>query len=194
MHVRRLAWCVAAFLAGLPPALADSTSVNFEIAHDRDPDDFDIPKDMKYLAGVSHGFDNGVTVGASFQYTDPRTGKTDSQNLEATIGYRFKVNGIFSVTGSAGVGGRFSDADDFPYYVLRAGADLVVTQRTTWNAISYRYRNAFDTDNNYETPQLGTGLSFKLDEANSISTRIYRGWKEGEADETGLALGFRHAF
>lgn len=196
MGIRRSgpALAAAALLAGLQPCLADSTSVNFEIANDRDPHDFGISKDMKYLVGLAHGFDNGVTVGGSFQYTDPRAGKADSQNLEATVGYRLRLNTIVSVSGSAGVGERFTSPDDFPYYVLRLGADLDVTKRITWNAIGYRYRNAFDTDNHYETPQVSTGISFKLDEVNSVSTKLYRSWKDGEADETGIALGLKHEF
>jgi hypothetical protein len=78
--------------------------------------------------------------------------------------------------------------------VLRIGADLRLTDRITWNAIGYRYRNAFDTDNDYDTPQLSTGLAFKLDHANTVSGKLYRSWKDGDPDETGLALGFRHEF
>lgn len=180
--------------AGAQPSLADQTSVNFEIANDREPDDLGVSKDMKYLVGVAHIFDNGIVLGGSFQYTDARAGKSDSQNLEATLGYRFKFGDVFSINASAGAGGRFVAMDDFAYYVLRVGADIELSRQVTWNAIGYRYRNAFDTDNDYDTPEVSTGLSFKIDDKNSLSTKLYQEWKDGEKDETGIAVGFKHAF
>ena len=48
---------------------------------------------------------------------------------------------------SLGVGERFQTSGQgnyFPYYVARLSADVVVTPTITWNAISLRYRNAFD--------------------------------------------------
>lgn len=186
---------LAALLLGVVPAFAGSSSIGLEIANERDPDDFGKSKDMKYQIDAAHNFDNGVILGGSFQYTDPRKGDKDSQNLEMTVGYRMPLGQVFSVVGSSGIGGRFSGSDDaFAYYVLRVGMDLRLTEWATWHAVGYRYRNAFDTDNDYETPQLSTGLSFKIDHANSISTTIYRDWKDDSPDATGLSLGFKHEF
>jgi hypothetical protein len=190
-----VACVLAALLLGVVPGFAGQNSIAFEIANDRDPDDFGVPKDMKYQIDAAHTFDSGIILGGSFQYTDPTSGGADSQNLEATIGYRLPFGQSFSMVGSGGIGGRFSGSDDaFAYYVLRVGADLRLTDRVTWNAISYRYRNAFDTDNEYDTPQLATGVSFKIDHANSVSGKLYRSWKEGDPNEMGLALGFKHEF
>lgn len=143
-----LGWVAIAVLLGASPAAAGNNSIGLEIANDRDPDDFGEPKDMKYLINGAHTFDNGVILGGSFQYTDPTHGGSDSQNLEGTGGYRVPFGHVFSVVGSAGIGARFVGSDDaFAYYVLRIGADLRLTDRITWNAIGYRYRNAFDTEN-----------------------------------------------
>lgn len=188
-------WLISALLLSAVPALAGSNSVGFEIANDRDPDDFGQSKDVKYQVDGAHTFDSGVILGGSFQYTDATKGKKDSQNLEMTIGYRLPLGQIFSVVGSSGIGARFSGSDDvFAYYVFNVGADLRLTEKVTWNAVGYRYRNAFDTDNDYDTPQVSTGLAFKIDQANSVSTKLYRSWKDGSPDETGLALGFKHEF
>ncbi len=188
-------WLISALLMSAVPALAGSNSVGFEIANDRDPDDFDVSKDVKYKIDGAHTFDSRVILGGSFQYTDAANGKKDSQNLEVTIGYRLPLGHVFSVMGSSGIGARFSGSDDtFAYYVFNVGADLRLTEQVTWNAVGYRYRNAFDTDNDYDTPQLSTGLAFKIDQANSVSTKFYRSWKDGDPDETGLALAFKHEF
>ncbi|BCH20628.1 hypothetical protein [Mesorhizobium sp. L-8-3] len=191
----RVSWLISALLFSVVPAFAGNNSIGLEIANDREADDFSESKDVKYQIDGAHTFDNGVILAGSFQYTDPARGGKDSQNVEATIGYRLLLGQVFSVVGSSGIGARFSGSDDvFAYYVLKVGADLRMTDRVTWNAIGYRYRNAFDTDNDYDTPQLSTGLSFKVDHANSVSTKFYRSWKDGNPDETGLALGFKHEF
>ncbi|MBL8582168.1 MAG: outer membrane beta-barrel protein [Rhizobiaceae bacterium] len=196
MTVRRIASAAlaASVLGSWHPALAGDTTVEFQIANDRQPDDLGVSKDMKYLVGLAHGFDNGVVLGGSFQYTDARAGKPDSQNLEATLGYRLRLGDVFSINGSAGLGGRFTPLDDFAYYVLRVGADWELSKAITWNVVGYRYRNAFDTDNDYDTPEVSTALAFKIDAANSVTTTLYQGWKDGAKDETGIALGFKHAF
>lgn len=191
----RAGWLISSLLLGAVPAFAGNNSIGFEIANDREPDDFGESKDVKYQIDGAHNFDSGVILGGSFQYTDAAQGKKDSQNVEVTIGYRLPLGQVFSVAGSSGIGVRFSGSDDaFAYYVLNVGADIRLTEQVTWNALGYRYRNAFDTDNDYDTPQVSTALSFKIDHANSVSTKLYRSWKDGNPDETGLALGFKHEF
>ena len=46
----------------------------------------------------------------------------------------------------------------FPYYVFRTGADLGINKALTWNVVSFRYRDAFNPDEHFITPQLATGL------------------------------------
>ncbi len=95
------------------------------------------------------------------------------------------------------MGERFQTSgqgNDFPYYVAHLGANVVVTPTITWNTISLRYRDAFDTDNDYNTPEVATGVTFKLDEHHSVSAQIARDWKDGQASYTGLQLGYRYHF
>src|SRR4051794_28349233 len=144
----RLGWHAAALLLSGAPALAGSNSISIEIANDRDPHDFGISKDMKYEVSGAHRFNNGVFVGGLFQYTDPISGGSDSQNVEASVGYRLPITRIWSVDGSAGIGGRFDPASsDFPYYVFKIGTSVELSHRWTWNVLNYRYRNAFGTNN-----------------------------------------------
>ena len=87
------------------------------------------------------------------------------------MGYRAPLGDLFSVTGSAGLGENIQasgSGDNFPYYVLRIGADVKATEDVTWNIITFRYRDGFDPDDNFLTPQVATGLSYDLDEHNSI--------------------------
>ena len=87
-----------------------------------------------------------------------------SQNLEGTIGYRIPINLAFSVFGSGGLGEhwRAKSSAEFPYYVLRVGADLDLNHSVTWNVITFRYRDAFNPGDNFNTPQVATGFSSNL--------------------------------
>ena len=73
-------------------------------------------------------------------------------------------------------------------------ADVKATENLTWNIVTFRYRDAFDSDNDFLTPQLATGLSYDLDEHNSISGVAQYNWKEWEPDSVGLELGYKYRF
>jgi hypothetical protein len=79
---------VVAILATAYDAAAQNSSVGLGIISDRDPDNFDDPKNTKYELNGSHTFGSGLTIGGSFQYTDTAFSDQTSQNLEGTIGYR----------------------------------------------------------------------------------------------------------
>jgi hypothetical protein len=187
---------VVAIVATACDATAQNSSVGVGIISDRDPGNFDDPKNTKYELNGSHTFSGGLIIGGSFQYTDTAFSDQTSQNLEGTIGYRVPLNLAFSVSGSAGIGEhwRQDPGANFPYYVLRIAADFRLSQAVTWNAVSYRFRDAFDRNDNYDTPQIATGVTFNLDEQRSISTKIMRNWKDGQPSSTGVSLGFRQRY
>jgi len=187
---------VAAILAPNSIATAGSNSIGMTITSDRDPDNFDVPKDMKYELNEAHTFDDGLIWGGSFQYTDTTFSDRASQNLEGTIGYRVPLDTVLSVNGSAGLGEHWRENPStyFPYYVLRIGADLELNQNITWNAISYRFRDAFGLDDNYDTPQVATGITFKLAGQSSIAVKVMRNWKDDQPSSTGVSLGFKQRF
>jgi hypothetical protein len=186
----------AMILAVAYDAAAESGSVGVGITSDRDPGNFGDPKDIKYELNGAYASDSGLIFGGSFQYTDTTFSDRASQNLEATIGYRVPLDAAFSVTGSAGIGEHWRQipGTDFPYYVLRIAADFKLSQAITWNVISYRFRDAFDRNDNYDTPQIATGLTFNLDTQSSISAKVMRNWKDGQPSSTGISLGVRQRF
>jgi hypothetical protein len=177
-------------------AFGESSTIGVLITSDRDPGDFADPKSTKYELNGAHTFDSGLILGGSFQYNDRAFSDRARENLEGTVGYRVPLYQCFSIFGSAGLGEhwRQNPSAAFPYYVLRIGADLDLNQIVTWNAITFRYRNAFDPNDNYNTPQLATGFTFKLDEQRAITTKIMRNWRDGAPSSTGVALGFKQSF
>jgi hypothetical protein len=177
-------------------AAADSASIGMGIISDRDPGNFGDPKNTKYELNGAYTFDSGLIFGGSFQFTDVSFSDRTTQNLEGTIGYRWPLSPPFSVIGSAGIGEHWTQNPNsaFPYYVLRIGADFKLSQTITWNAISFRYRDAFDRNNNYDTPQIATGLTFNMESQRSISVKLMRNWKGGQPSSTGVSLGFKQGF
>jgi hypothetical protein len=82
--------------------------------------------------------------------------------------YRIRFNDALSMIGSIGIGERLQvsgEGDDIPYYLRRTGADLKLTKVVTWNVVAFRYRDAFDSSDDYLTPQPATGFNFKVGEA-----------------------------
>jgi hypothetical protein len=175
---------------------AESDAIGFKITTNRDAGDFAIPKNLQYQLSGEHTFISGLVLGGSFQYSDTSFSNRTSQNLEGTISYQVPFNFGFSFAGTAGLGERWRENPNvsFPYYVLRIAADFALNQGLTWNVISYRFRNAFDHSNNYDTPQVATGLTFKLDGQSSVSMAVNRNWIDGRASSTGVSLGFKQRF
>ncbi len=177
-------------------ATADSNTIGVQITSDREPNNFADPKNTKYELNGAHTFSSGWTLGGSFEYNDHAFRNRASQNLEGTIGYRIPINLAFSVFGSGGLGEHWREhpGAEFPYYVLRVGADLDLSRTVTWNIITFRYRDAFNPSDNFNTPQVATGFSFKLDEQRTVTTKIVRNWRDGSPSCTGVALGFKQGF
>jgi hypothetical protein len=179
------------------PAFADSTSVGVSFTTDRDAHDIDVPKDAKVKINLSHNFDSGIVLGTSGEYTNNSFSNNATVKLEGTAGYRLELSKLFSVTGSAGLGENIQasgSGDSFPYYVFRIGADIKATDKITWNMVTFRYRDGFDPDDNFLTPQAATGLSYSFDERNSISGTVQYNWKDWKPDSIGLELGYKYRF
>lgn len=184
-------------ITGSPSAYAESSAIGGAVTFERMPEDFDQIRGTDFELNGAHVFDNNVVIGCSIKYYDTTSTSSSTLNVEGTIGYTHAFDKILSVTGSVGVGEHFQTSgagNDFPYYVFRLGADIVLTKSITWNAVSLRYRNAFDTSNDYDTPEVGTGISLRLDDHNSISAKIERDWREDEASYTGVEVGYKYHF
>jgi hypothetical protein len=177
--------------------MAGSTSVGVSVTSDRQEDDVGVPQSAKIDADISHTFDVGIILGGSVQYSNTAFSDTATVNLETTAGYRIHLNDVLSVVGSVGVGERVQVSgvgDDIAYYVLRTGANIKLSDTVTWDAVAFRYRDAFDTGDDYLTPQLATGFTFKLDAHNSVSTKVEYNWKDWNPDTIGFALGYAYSF
>lgn len=194
MRVRILAAVMSASLCSLGLAHAE-TSIGVTAQFDRKPHDFGDPQGTKYPIEVAHTFPSSVMIGGSFE-PQLKTGSDDpTYNLEGYVGYKLELNEVVSFGVTGGLGERFADSsDDFPYYVFHVRADVALDEHWTINVVNYRYRNAFDTDDDYNTPEVATGISLKIDDKNTISAKYYYSWKEGEPEDQGIGIGYRFGF
>ena len=136
-------------------------------------------------------------MGGSVTYTDPAFTGTATTNVEGTLGYRARFSSVFSAVATAGVGEHFQSPEegvDFPYYMLKIVADLELSERVTWSAVSFRYRNAFDPSNDYDTPQLATEIAYQLDKHNTVSAKLAGNWCNGAYSDTGLSVAYTFGF
>jgi hypothetical protein len=186
----------AAFVGMIGGATAESSTIGILITSDRDTDHFADPKDTKIILDGAHTFANGLILGGSFEYRDQAFSPEMTQNLEGTIGYRVPLTPALSILGSAGAGERWQEnpSTSFPYYVARVGADLDLTQTVSWNVITFRYRNSFDPNDNFDTPQLATGFTYKVDGQRAITFKVERNRRDGTPSSTGVSIGFKQDF
>lgn len=176
---------VAAFAAFAATAAVAETTVALTYGQDFTVAGFGDRTDDAAGIAVTHDL-GAYTLGASY------SGDADAQNLEATVGRHFAVNDQLSIGAALGVGQRF-DTTDFTYYTVSADADVKVNDKLTWTAVEYRYRNAFDTANDYESHRLGTGVSYALTDAVAVNASVYRNF-DGGFDATGNAASVGVAY
>lgn len=194
--VKRLIAAALLVLLAAAPAFAGSTVIGGTMTTERDPDDFSGTKSTDWDMSLSHTFDNNIVVSGGAKYYDTAHTSDYKVNIQAAVGYTFKIETL-SLTGMVGIGQHFIHSDDssnFPFYYFTFAAEAPITEKVSWTIARLRYRNAFDTDNDYDTPEVATGLNFHLDERNTVTFFIERDWTDGEPAYNGLELGFKHRF
>jgi len=182
-------------LAGTTAEAAD-TSIGATFTTERGPEDFSATTGSDWQFDMAHTFDNKVSISGSVKYYDT-AGTTDSKtNVQVGIGYTHEF-GKFALTGTVGIGQHFIHSDDssnFPYYYVTVAGAVPISEKWSWTMFRLRYRNAFDTSNDYDTPEVATGVGYKLDDHHSMSLFIERDWSDGVASYTGVEVGYRYRF
>ena len=177
------------------PALAEGATLSVQISSQRNPDDFADILDAIYKFEGAYAFEDGLFVNGFFEIETPAEGGPDKKNLEGNIGYEHALMDPFSLFASAGVGERFTEDEDFPYYVFRVGGNITVTDWLTWNIVTFRYRDGFKAADDYKTPRLTTKVIFHLDDTNDFYAELYRNYDEDwDVTANAFAVGYSFRF
>lgn len=62
------------------------------------------------------------------------------------------------------------------------------------NVFRVRYRNSFDGLNDYNAPEIASGVDYTIDTHNAVSLMFERDWSNGKASYTGIEIGYRYRF
>ena len=130
--------------------------------------------DDAYGVTYKHNIGGGISVSGVASTTQAPNSQLN-QNLEAQVGYALPAFAGVAVSGKVGVGERFSTTN-FPYYALYGAADYAIGGGLTLNAINYRYRDAFDTANNYKSHKIGTGVTYDITSNYSVNVGVSRSY------------------
>ena len=134
-----------------------STATNYSVAYSRNVGG-------GFSAGVAAGTNQAANAGAL------------TQTIEAQAGYKLPVFAGFTAKAGAGIGQKFTNGANYGYYALRAGADYSLTDNIVINAANYRYRNSFDAQWNYESHNVGTGVTYKFAKDQAVGVSVSRSY------------------
>ncbi len=186
---------LAVFASAGAPAMAAGSSISLQVSSERNPDDFADIFDTVYKVEAAHSFTDDLFVNGFFEVQVSADGGPDKDNLEGNAGYQARLADSFSVFLSGGLGGRFTEDDDFAYYVLRAGGTVGITEWLSWNVVTLRYRDGFQAEDDYKTPRLTTKAVIRLDDSNDLYGELYRNF-DGDWHTTAnaFAVGYSYRF
>lgn len=187
---------LASSVTAISDAQAGDTSIGGAFTTERGPHDFGATTGTDWQIDAAHVFDNKVSISGSVKYYDTARTSDSKTNAQIGVGYTYDL-GTLALTGTVGIGQHFIHSDDsrsFPYYYLTLAGAVPISEKWSWTMFRLRYRNAFDTSNRYDTPEVATGVSYKIDAHNSVSLFIERDWSNGNPSYNGVEIGYRYRF
>jgi hypothetical protein len=179
----------AAPVAAAAPAVSNDS---LTVTYGQDlGNNFGAKVDDAYGVTYKHNLGAGFSVSGAASTTQAPSALV-KQNLEAQVGYALPAFAGVAVSGKVGVGERFVDTGNFPYFALYGNADYKVMDGLTLNAVQYRYRSAVDTGTyGYQSHRLGTGVTYDINSTYSVSATVYRSFDTSSSfNATGDAFAF----
>lgn len=159
----------------------------------------------EFGVGLTYKADTGFLLGMSLDVAQKDNAPYDLEVLtEGQFGYSFNVAAFrFGAIGGAGFrqaseNDRLGAASDgHLYYVGIVFADVKIAERVTFNAIEYRYRDAFDTDRYaFNSQRVSTGLTLNLTPGHALYGKVGHTFEKNDAGESDnhVTVGYRVSF
>ena len=109
-----------------------------------------------------------------------------SQGLELRVKKSF---GGFYLGGR--LGEKVSSSSNFSHYAVDAGVKFPLVAGFTGD-VGGRYRNSFDTANDYETKRVHAAVGYALTKQDAVAVRWSRSW--GDEEKDGVRLQYTRSF
>lgn len=133
-------------------------------------------RDDGQVAGSNKGIDGLI---------EPRVRKDFAITDKASLGLRVGVGRKFNGENKAG------DTVDFAYYTVEPIATLKATDKLSFNT-SYRFRNAFGSEQAYLTRTAKVGVAYALTKQDEIGAKYFV--KRGDSESHGVELVYSRGF
>lgn len=114
-----------------------------------------------------------------------------STSYEGRVKRSFNLGGYAKPYIQGRLGEKVSSTKNFPYYAVDTG--LVVPVNSWFDVdFSYRYRNAFDADNDYQTNRYGIEGKVKITDSDFVGLRYAQSY--GDSETNSWRLQYTHSF
>jgi hypothetical protein len=171
-------------------AFAGSGGVGFEFERERGNDS---PNTFENTVSVApyYKFDNDIKADIKFYASREDGDKTIENKVEARIQKMWEVFPKTKLGARVSIGEKFTSTKDFAYYTFEPKASYALTNALSLQA-AYRYRNAFDTDNNYQTRTTKLGFDYALTKNDEVGVRYLM--KRGDSNTNGIEFAYTRGF
>jgi opacity protein-like surface antigen len=79
------------------------------------------------------------------------------------------------------LGEKVTSSTHFGYYAFDVGVKIPLSDKFTGD-VGYRYRNAFDVSNNFQSDRIQFGVGYAVTKKDSVGVRWMRSWGDDEKD------------
>ena len=112
-------------------------------------------------------------------------------SYEARISHKYSAVGVFTPYLQARLGERVNSDKNFSYYAVDTGVVIPLASKFGLD-LSYRYRNAFNVDNNFQTDRYGIEGLYYVTNKDRLGLRYAQTY--GDSESNSLRLQYTHSF
>jgi len=186
-NMKKLFAILALSLAGTAFA---GGGVGFEFERERGTDS---PNTFENTFSVVpyYKFDNGIKADIKFYGSREDGSKTLENKVEIRVQKMYDIANDLKAGARISVGEKYTSTGDYSYYAIEPKVAYALTNALSLQA-SYRYRNAFDTANNYETGTTKLGFDYAVSKNDEVGVRYLM--KRGDSNTNGVELAYTRSF
>lgn len=184
--MRKLIFTILLCVSGIAAA-GPYVAAEYETSEDRNT-----KADSYSVAGIfGYKLQEGWQVSGKMQYSQAEWGNGSiNESLEARVKKAFSY-GDFKPYLGVRLGERIKSNDNFGYYAIDAGTKVAVAKPIDLD-FSYRYRNSFNTSQNFQTNRYGIEAIYKVNDSNAVGLRYARSY--GDSETNTWRLQYTHSF